>query len=201
MPTERTIEPMFAVGVQFSKIPDSETLNAELKEEIARIKGTVPNSLPQGWSCHVYTTIRSQLNLMDRPAFKKLGDIIMAESAAYARGYGLDIDRFPLRLNECWVNVYGPGDAQDVHVHRNSVLSGIYYVAAPPQSGELLFHSPMSEVMLEPPITEVNLFNVPVRNVVPSPGTMIFFRSWLRHSVKPTLGKEERISVAFNLTM
>ena len=30
---------------------------------------------------------------------------------------------------------------------------------------------------------------------------MIMFRSSLRHSVKPTRGKEERISVAFNLTM
>ena len=201
MTTTRETVPMFAVGVQFSKIPDSDALNAELKAEIARIKGTVPNSLPQGWSCHVYTTIRSQINLFDRPAFKKLGAVIMAESAAFAKSYGLDIDRYPLRLNECWVNVYGQGDAQDVHVHRNSVLSGIYYVAAPPESGELLFHSPMSEVMLEPPTTDANLFNVPVRNVAPSAGTMILFRSWLRHSVKPTKGKEERISVAFNLTM
>ncbi len=201
MTTTRETVPMFAVGVQFSKIPDCDALNAELKAEIARIKGTVPNSLPQGWSCHVYTTIRSQINLFDRPAFKKLGDVIMAESAAFAKSYGLDIERHPLRLNECWVNVYGPGDAQDVHVHRNSVLSGIYYVAAPPESGELLFHSPMSEVMLEPPITDANLFNVPVRTVAPSAGTMILFRSWLRHGVKPTKGKEERISVAFNLTM
>lgn len=201
MTTTRETVPMFAVGVQFSKIPDMDALNAELKAEIGRIRGTVPNSLPQGWSCHVYTTIRSGMNLFDRPAFKKLGDVIMTESAAFAKSYGLDIDRYPLRLNECWVNVYGQGDAQDVHVHRNSVLSGIYYVAAPPESGELLFHSPMSEVMLEPPTTDMNLFNVPVRNVTPSAGTMILFRSWLRHSVKPTKGKEERISVAFNLTM
>ena len=55
--------------------------------------------------------------------------------------------------------------------------------------------------MLDPPITHGNIFNVLIRNVVPSAGTMVLFRSWLRHSVKPTKGKEERISVAFNLTM
>jgi hypothetical protein len=38
---------MFAVGVQLSRIPDCDALNAEIKEEIARIRGTVPNSLPQ----------------------------------------------------------------------------------------------------------------------------------------------------------
>ena len=201
MTMARETIPMFSVGVQFSKIPDADTLNAELKDEIARIRGAVPNSLPEGWSCHVYTTIRSDLNLFERPVFKKLGGLIMTEAAAFASSYGLDFERYPLRINECWVNVYGQGDAQDVHLHRNSVISGIYYVAAPSNCGELLFHSPMSEVMLDPPITHGNIFNVLIRNVVPSTGTMVLFRSWLRHSVKPTKGKEERISVAFNLTM
>ena len=36
---------------------------------------------------------------------------------------------------------------------------------------------------------------MPIRNVVPNAGTMVLFRSWLCHSVKPTKGKEERISV------
>jgi len=35
----------------------------------------------------------------------------------------------------------------------------------------------------------------------PKAGEMVMFRSWLRHSVKPTRGKEERISIAFNITM
>lgn len=67
MTTVRETIPMFSVGVQFSKIPDADDLNAELKDEIARIRGVVPNSLPQRWSCHVYTTIRSDINLFDRP--------------------------------------------------------------------------------------------------------------------------------------
>jgi len=200
MPTERTLEPLFAVGVQFSEIPDAETLNAELKEEIARIRGTVPNSLPQGWSCSVYTTIHSNMNVFDLPPFQKLRRHIVAEANAFAGGYGFNIERHPLKINECWVNVYGQGDAQEVHLHRNSVISGIYYVAAPPGSGELLFHSPLLE-MLEPPTVHGNVFNAPIRNVTPKPGTMIMFRSSLRHSVKPTKGQEQRISVAFNITM
>ena len=201
MTTPREMEPLFAVGVQFSEIPDAEALNAELKEEIGRIRGVVPNSIPEGWSCNLYTTVRSNLNVFDLPPFQKLREHIVAEANSFALGSGLNIAKHPLRLNECWVNVYGQGDAQDVHLHRNSVLSGIYYVAAPPNCGELLFHSPVGDVMLEPPITQGNIFNAPIRNVIPTAGTMVLFRSWLRHSVKPTRGKEERISVAFNLTM
>ncbi len=200
MTTPREMEPLFAVGVQFSEIPDAEALNAELKEEIGRIRGVVPNSIPEGWSCNLYTTVRSNLNVFDLPPFQKLREHIVAEANSFALGSGLNIAKHPLRLNECWVNVYGQGDAQEVHVHRNSVISGIYYVAAPPGSGELLFHSPLLE-MLEPPVTHANIFNASIRNVPPKPGTMILFRSWLRHSVKPTKGREERISVAFNITM
>ena len=200
MTTAREIEPMFAVGVQFSEIPNAEVLNAELKEEIRRIRGVVPNSIPEGWSCSLYTTIHSNMNVFDLPPFQKLREHIITEANSFAIGSGLNIVKHPLRINECWVNVYGQGDAQESHVHRNSVISGIYYAAAPPGSGELLLHSPLLE-MLEPPITQANIFNVPIRAIVPKPGSMIFFRSWLRHSVKPTKGKEERISIAFNITM
>ncbi|MEK7244526.1 MAG: TIGR02466 family protein [Pseudomonadota bacterium] len=200
MTNPRGIEALFAVGVQFSEIPDALEMNAELKDEIALIRGVVPNSLPEGWSCNLYTTILSPMNVLERSPFRKLREHIVAESNAFALAYGFNIERHPLKINECWVNVYGQGDAQEVHLHRNSVISGIYYVAAPPGSGELLFHSPLLE-MLEPPTTQTNIFNVPIRNVAPKPGTMILFRSSLRHSVKPTKGKEERISVAFNLTM
>jgi uncharacterized protein (TIGR02466 family) len=200
MATTRETVPLFAVGVQFSEIADAEAINAELREEIARIHGTVPNSLPEGWSCSVYTTLRSGMNLAELPPFQKLRQHIFAEANAFAASYGFNVERHPLKLNECWVNVYGQGDAQEVHVHRNSVISGIYYVAAPPGSGELLFHSPLLD-MLEPPTVQGNIFNAPIRNFAPKPGFMIMFRSSLRHSVKPTKGKEERISVAFNLTM
>jgi len=55
--------------------------------------------------------------------------------------------------------------------------------------------------MLEPPTTGPNNFNTPLVALQPQAGEMVLFRSWLRHSVKPTRSKEERISIAFNITM
>ncbi len=201
MSNARELTTMFPVGVQVTDIAGAEKLNADMIAEIGRIRGAVPNSLPEAWSCNLYTTVRSGINLFDRPVFAKLRDHIMTEGAAFANSYGFDIQRHPLRITDCWINVYGQGDSQEAHIHQNNVLSGIYYVAAPPGCGELLFHSPLSDSMLEPPLREVNGFNSGICGFKPTAGTMVFFRSWLRHSVKPTVGKEERISVAFNLTM
>ncbi|MDA0998840.1 MAG: TIGR02466 family protein [Proteobacteria bacterium] len=201
MNNARELHAMFPAAVQITEIAGAEPLNVELVAEIDRIRASVPNSLPEAWSCNLYTTIRSGLNLFDRPSFVKLRGHIMTEVGAFAASYGFDSQKFPPRITECWVNVYGQGDSQEAHIHQNNVISGIYYVAAPPGCGELLFHSPHSDSMLEPPLREVNNINLPVRAMKPAAGTMVLFRSWLRHSVKPTVGQENRISIAFNLTM
>jgi uncharacterized protein (TIGR02466 family) len=198
---KRGVHKFFPVAVQTSEIGDAAKLNKSIIGEITKIRGTVPNSLPEAWSCNLYTTISSGINLLDQPAFASLQQHILTEAAAFAEVYGLDFASYPPRITECWVNVYGQGDSQEAHNHANSVISGIYYVAAPEGCGELLFHAPMSDTMLEPPTTGPNNVNTPLVALQPQAGEMVLFRSWLRHSVKPTRGKEERISIAFNLTM
>lgn len=199
--SKRGVHHFFPVAVQSTTVDGAQEMNKQIVKELANVRGTVPNSLPEGWSCNLYTTIASGDNLLSRPAFKQLEQHIFAEAAAFASVFALDIDRHPLRITDCWVNVYGQGDAQEAHIHQNCVISGIYYVAAPEGCGELLFHSPMSDVMLNPPTKETNDANTPMVAYRPGAGEMLLFRSWLRHSVKPTRGKEERISIAFNLTM
>ncbi len=197
----RGVHSFFPVAVQSSEIENAATLNKDIIAELGKVRGEIPNSLPEGWSCNLYTTIASGINLLERPAFKTLQQHIVSEVTAFAGVYALDIVNHPPRITECWVNVYGQGDSQEVHLHPNSVISGIYYVAAPEGCGELLFHAPLSDSMLSPPTTETNNINTPMVALKPRAGDMVLFRSWLRHSVKPTQGKEERISIAFNLTM
>ena len=199
--SQRNVYNFFPVAVQSTTIAGADQLNAGIIDEIGKVRGTVPNSLPEGWSCNLYTTIASGFNLLDRPAFKTLQQHIFTEATAFAGVYAYDTKKHPVRITECWVNVYGQGDSQEVHLHQNSVISGIYYVAAPEGCGELLFHSPQADVMLAPPTTANNDINTSMIAYKPMAGDMVLFRSWLKHSVKPTKGKEERISIAFNLTM
>ena len=56
--------------------------------------------------------------------------------------------------------------------------------------------------MLDPPTTRSAPLNASIIPVHPQDGMMVLFRSFVRHSVKPNLLKsEERVSIAFNLTM
>ena len=196
------IHNFFPTPIQLSVIESSTDLNKAAMMDVQSIIKTEPNSMPQGWSCSVYTTMKSSMDLLARPAFKPLRAVIMAEATQFARSLYLDIDKHPLRLNECWLNVYATGQSQEVHVHPNCVLSGIYYAQAPDGCGELLLHSPYSDVMLDPPTIRSASLNASIIPVHPQDGMMVLFRSFVRHSVKPNLLKsEKRISVAFNLTM
>jgi len=191
----------FPTVIRQSEIEDHEALTAQIMGEINNIKNNEPNTLPPAWSCDLYTTIGAPTMLIEHEEFFPLRDVIMKESDAFARSLELDIDKHPLKFTECWLNVYTEGHAQEVHHHSNAVISGIYYPKAPPGSGDLLIHSPFMDVMLEPPTRRTNGFNVKVMPITPQPGMMILFQSFVKHSVKPTKCKEERISIAFNLTM
>lgn len=201
MSNQRQLHQLFPVGVQITEVPGAAALNKALMADVRKVRDKVANHRPDSWSCSLYTTISSGHDLFEYDSVRKLRDHMLTEGNAFADAYGLERQKFPLRLRDCWVNVYEKGDGQDVHMHANSVVSGIYYVAAPEGSGELMFHSPMADNMYDPPKREVNALNVPTTALQPQAGTMILFRSWLRHSVKPSRGKGPRVSIAFNFGM
>ena len=99
------------------------------------------------------------------------------------------------------MNVYNSKHSQEIHLHRNSMISGIYYVQAPPGSGPTLFYSPMSDVMLEPRARDSNALNAKVSGFAPVAGRILLFRSSLRHSVMPGQFEGERVTIAFNAVM
>lgn len=196
--TERRTFALFPSVIRLSTIPDAARLNARLLEAIYEIQRTVPNSLPASWSCRVYTTIASPLELVAREDFRELTQHITVECERLADDLRFDRRGRKPRVHECWVNVYGPNDAQEVHCHANSVISGVYYVKAPPGSAPITFHAPTADMMLNPPSTELNELNTQSASIPAVEGQMVLFRSWLRHSVKPSTISEDRVSVAFN---
>ena len=94
---QRGVHNFFPVAIQSSTIDGADTLNKEIIKELANVRGTVPNSLPEGWSCNLYTTIASGDNLLARPAFKNLQQHIASEATAFANAYALDIEHHPDR--------------------------------------------------------------------------------------------------------
>lgn len=78
-----------------------------------------------------------------------------------------------------------PGRAAIDHLHshddNDELLSGVYYVAAPPGSGRLLIHA-----------------GGPRLAVVPEPGLFVFFPPEIPHEVEVNESQGQRLSLAMN---
>lgn len=192
---------LFPTVVQVSDIEGAPALNQKLLDAIHAIRASEPSTKPDSWSCDLYTTIGSATLLLERDEFREFNEVAMRKVLRYAEAFKFDTARYRPKINECWVNVYSRTHAQEIHIHQNSVFSGIYYVKAPPGCAPTLFHSPMGDVMLEPPTTGKNPLNSTVAGFDAVEGRMLVFRSSLRHSVLPSTIDEERVTIAFNVTM
>ena len=83
-----------------------------------------------------------------------------------------------------WFNLSESGDCTGVHNHaRESVVSGVYYLEVPIDSGDLFFRADGEEDF----------------SLLPEAGSLILFPSDLRHGVRMNSSSSKRISLAFNL--
>jgi uncharacterized protein (TIGR02466 family) len=105
-----------------------------------------------------------------------------------------------LVLDSLWINVMTKGAVHTPHIHPHSVISGTYYVTAPPGSGAIRFEDPRLGLMMAAPPRKANATaeNRSFVDVAPKPGLLLLWESWLRHGVEPNAARGSRISVSFN---
>lgn len=198
---ERRLETLFPSTIQITEVDNAQALNKSLLSAIGRVRATTPNGRPRSWASTVYTTLNTadQLHLMQD--FGELHRIILREAAGFADALHINHRDFPLRITDCWFNIYGPKDGQEIHNHSNNIVSGSYYVKAPEGCSGIMFHSMRYDLMLAPPLTAIDALNQTVAEMVVREGMLVLFPSWLKHSVRPSPTADERISISFNLTM
>jgi uncharacterized protein (TIGR02466 family) len=123
--------------------------------------------------------------------------------------YNLIRNTMPRRLDkkiktfdlQCWVNINGEYCWNDIHNHAESdvLISGVYYVKVPENSGNLRIYDPRF-------FKGKSLFDQYYYRdrgnyitLTPTEGLIIYFPPWLHHMVEPNMSKEERVSIAFNI--
>jgi uncharacterized protein (TIGR02466 family) len=195
---ERETHFYFPTVVSVVKIPDAEILNAKLLSAIDDVRQRYEGQGEDPWSSF-FTTYKSQSKLYELPGFRELTERIQQESDKFAESLGLDQSKL-LYITGCWLNVYGRGESQDIHVHSQQIISGCYYVKTPQGVPGLSVFSPYADVMLDAPIANSNEMNAKFLEVPAVAGEMVLFRSWMRHCVRANPVDRERISIAFNLT-
>jgi uncharacterized protein (TIGR02466 family) len=169
------------------------TLNQELERDILawsnRDKGMIRTNI-KGW--------HSDTNMNELPEYAKLVDMLYsAQRTIYDQEY-YESEPF---LGNMWANINPPGGSNRAHIHPNSLWSGVYYVKAPKNSGQLKIEDPRSVALMSRPKQK----DVPKpdrllreHHYEPKTGRLIMFPSWLNHCVDPNNSNDIRISVSFN---
>lgn len=111
------------------------------------------------------------------PAIKK----VLEQAESYAKIL-LDPPEKKLRSG-FWINDMGPNEVTTEHDHDDydEMLSGVYYVKVPQNSGELVIVDRHSRTL-----------------VTPQAGMFVFFAPDVLHSVSTNLSGERRISMGMN---
>lgn len=192
---------LFPTVVQATDIENSDTLNRRLLNGVTELQRQIPNTKPDDWACNVYTTLHSDLDLFAISPFSEVKELALREVSRYADLMHMHAPAHCLRILDAWINVYGEGDSQEMHVHQNSVFSGIYYIQAPEGCSAVMFRAPDADTMIDPPKTAVDEINSTDAMFPAITGQMIIFRSHLRHSVLLNKTKKPRISLSFNVDL
>ncbi|MBX9607112.1 MAG: 2OG-Fe(II) oxygenase family protein [Gammaproteobacteria bacterium] len=106
-----------------------------------------------------------------------------------------------------WANVNGRFNFNSVHLHADSLLSGVIYLkVAREDQGVIQFFdaregAPASYWRSFARLEQETELTQGVVTVTPREGDILFFPGWLKHWVTPNLTDEPRVSVSFNLSM
>lgn len=116
---------------------------------------------------------------IDQTKIAQLGvllDHILMEAASY-----LCVKSSQLKIG-FWFNAMKPGDMTTRHCHDDldEILSGVYYIHAPAQSGKLVIYSDEPEI------------------ITPEEGMLLFFSPSLDHEVLRNESSDIRLSIGFN---
>jgi uncharacterized protein (TIGR02466 family) len=103
-----------------------------------------------------------------------------------------------------WLQLYPPNSFFIKHDHFGAILSGVFYIKVPENSGNLRFYNPVSTRRVTNTFFQRlrktnNEYNYHYVEYTPKEGEMIMFEPWLEHSVEFNRSSEDRIAISFNI--
>jgi len=148
-----------------------------------------------------------QSNLADlrSPELSEFFQILLKDFNYYFEQLGGDINTKEVMITNCWFNINEKNSFNWPHVH-DGFASGVYYIEADKDTGDLIFTHPSALIDLQWPS---NWFNknshysctTPTWKMPPESSRFYIFPSWLTHSVDMNTTDKTRISVALNTTI
>jgi uncharacterized protein (TIGR02466 family) len=188
------IELWFPVAVYTADDLLSQENNDKLKTHCLSMQKTIPSGGDE-WFGKTYTTHGTH-ELNKDPECQVLLDTVLYHVHEFARAHNC---QGTYENRSTWANISTAGSYQEFHTHNASIFSATYYVTAPEGSGRIVFEDPKEPDMF--PLKNIkgkNNLSYSRISYAPTAGTLLIFRSYLRHLVEPGTNTDPRISIAMN---
>ena len=107
---------------------------------------------------------------------------------------------FDKLIHHSWSIINSKGDSNYTHTHQSNWLSGVYYLRAPENSGNLKFlDTNLARVHEGNIYSPTNLNHELTGLFKPAENVLFVFPAWLHHSVTRSNSTEDRICISFNV--
>jgi uncharacterized protein (TIGR02466 family) len=195
------VDSFFSTPIGRTKVSDPAPLNAAMLKAGQAMRAQsdgVQRSNRGGW--------HSAGNIFDSKAacFKTLKGFVThatLEMHKHIRAK-IDMSEHSLAISG-WMNINGRGAFNAPHTHPDNIWSGVYYVAQPDvdvgSSGKIEFLDPRSDLPAWH-MLKATPFQ-PKVNFRPQAGEILMFPSYLSHWVYPNETDDERVTIAFNVSV
>ena len=157
-------------------------------EEMKKDKGRTISNVG-GWQSNDYDEF-SKTPLTELVLF------IVKESHNIAKDLGIPKD--DRWIDNLWININPKFSYNQVHVHPQAKLSGVFYVTAPTNSGSICF-TRQGAYALGTVAPELTRYSNAEWCYPPQQNRLLIFPAWQEHHVKANLSDEDRVSISFNI--
>ena len=192
------INHIFSTPVWTVIVPNFTAINTKISSYINNLrskepKGKIKSNLA-GWHS-------KNFNLQDAEPLFFINSIMVILNESLV-DMGWDLKNNKLKITGMW-SIINPTNASNArHIHSNNFISAAYYVKAPINCGDIVFHDPRSaNVIRSPIVSNMNKLNSTIFSVEPKEGLLVLFPSYLHHSVNSNKSDEERIVLSFNINL
>jgi uncharacterized protein (TIGR02466 family) len=148
--------------------------------------------------------ITETVTLLDDPKCLEIRNKILNAFDDYAYNLLKIKPEVEFYITTSWAIKFLPGGSTQAHTHGNSLFSGVLYLKAAEETGQISFHKyakylDVSSPTLSLGFTEWNIFNSDKWSITPHENQIIIFPSNVVHSVEINNSNDDRISIAFNV--
>ncbi|MDT7688860.1 MAG: hypothetical protein QOJ70_3469 [Acidobacteriota bacterium] len=199
-PNPRTIKHAFAPNyVCTFQVPDQDELNKRLLALVNEERRRSPESR----RCEGREMWQSSRSVADDEPVKELFEHIFGAARDFADFLNWHVEGLRPVCKICWANIHPPGAFHTRHIHPPHVhMSGVYYIHAPENCGDIVFHDLARFLGLRsstPPVVEPTALNRTLLAVKPADGLCVIFPSHIMHEVEVNRSAGDRVGFAFNI--